>query len=343
MNRFLCKNRQDAFVFLLETTLGLCDQQQLRNLVLVGELDGLARELLAAWEAQGIRATCYEVQDLDRMLGGAVSFREVACVVCTYPDARRTTAVAARLLEHPEAAGTRFEYIALPLLENWTLVAKDVYRDEEFISPLHLDPVDPFRIYLESLEHFDQKCGIRDYMDLFQLLRNVISAPIEGDIAEFGSFRGHSGYLIARTLEAMGSDKRLFMFDTFEHFPEETAGIDLFWNGSHPVAYQEVKAKFEPLPWVSLVKGDFRETLGQAGLSKLALAYVDCDSFNATRFLLENLYEERLSTGGILVIEDYGHAPLLGSRVAVHRFFDGKRGCVKFFSQFSGFYFVIKV
>ena len=44
----------------------------------------------------------------------------------------------------------------------------------------------------------------------------MLDRNLEGDVAEFGSFKGQSGYLIARYLEERKSDKRLFMFDAFE-------------------------------------------------------------------------------------------------------------------------------
>jgi hypothetical protein len=43
-----------------------------------------------------------------------------------------------------------------------------------------------------------------------------------------------------------------------------------------------------------------------------------------------------------MVFEDYGHQALLGNRLAIHQFFDKKKDCIKIFSQFSGFYIVVK-
>ena len=43
-----------------------------------------------------------------------------------------------------------------------------------------------------------------------------------------------------------------------------------------------------------------------------------------------------------MVFEDYGHASLLGNRLAVHEAFDGKPGAFRFFSQFSGSFVVCK-
>jgi predicted O-methyltransferase YrrM len=179
-------------------------------------------------------------------------------------------------------------------------------------------------------------------MDLCQLLQVTFARHIEGDVAEFGSFKGHSGYLIARIMRHMNVSKRLFMFDMFDKFPEETVGVDAFWNNTHSVNYEEVKTKFNTFENVTLVKGDFTETFSKSGINNLCFVYIDCDSYRGTKFLLETIYERHLNDNGVIVLEDYGHGPLLGNRVAFHEFFDARKDCFKFFSQFSGFQFVVK-
>jgi hypothetical protein len=57
---------------------------------------------------------------------------------------------------------------------------------------------------------------------------------------------------------------------------------------------------------------------------------------------MEYLYDNTLSKGGCMVFEDYGHPALLGNRLAIHQFFNERKNCLKFFSQFSGFYIVVK-
>ncbi|MFM8431910.1 MAG: TylF/MycF/NovP-related O-methyltransferase, partial [Bacteroidota bacterium] len=165
---------------------------------------------------------------------------------------------------------------------------------------------------------------------------------VPGDICEFGSYKGHSGYLLSRLIEAEKSEKKLFMFDMFEHFPDESAGVDAFWSKTHQVDFEEVKAKFENRKNTTLIKGDFTQTLFTVELDKISLIYVDCDSYRATLFLMEELFEKRLSEKGMMIFEDYGHPALLGNRLAIHRFFDSRTDCICFFSQFSGYYIVIK-
>ena len=166
---------------------------------------------------------------------------------------------------------------------------------------------------------------------------------VPGDIAEFGSYQGHSGWLIARTLQALGSDKRVYLFDTFDEFPREPLGIDHFWNRTHGVDFAQVQARFAGLERVVFVRGDFTRTLPDSGLKQVALAHIDCDSYRATRFLIDTLFARHLSTGGLLICEDYGHPALLGARAAVHESVAHLPRHMPFYSQFSGLYAVLKL
>jgi hypothetical protein len=266
----------------------------------------------------------------------------LAVVLFSYPGMRDITAAARQLLGHASLAHVPFEYAAGLDPERASFARLDEYRDTWFIAPALMDPIEPYRIYEESLGKFEQKCGLRDFLDLYQLLRHVHRTRVPGDIAEFGSFRGHSGYLIAQVLRALGSDKRVFLFDTFEHFPAESLGVDAFWSGTHGVDFESVRAKFQALPNVTLVKGDFTQTLAGSGLAQVALAYVDCDSYRATRYLIEQVFESRLAHQGVMAFEDYGHLALLGNRLAVDEGLGGARAGFHFFSQFSGLYIVVK-
>ncbi len=268
-------------------------------------------------------------------------------ILCAFTGAAQLTAAARMLAGHAWLHATPLEYCAGLEAERRLFERRDEYRDTFFVSPILLDRPGPYAIYEESLQHFEQKCGLRDYLDLYQLLRQVIDNGVPGDIAEFGSYRGHSGYLIARTLQALGAQRRLLMFDTFDSFPAESLGLDHFWNRSHDVRFDEVRAKLAPFDNVTLVRGDFTRTLADSGLRQLALAYIDCDSYRATRFLFDALLkggsEVTLSTGGVVVCEDYGHPALLGNRAAVHESLEGLRGGFRFFSQFSGLYVFIRM
>lgn len=269
--------------------------------------------------------------------------RTLKGIVSGQTHANALTEAARVVAKHPRLSAVPFEYAAGLNPEKKQFVRQDEYRDTWFVAPWLLDSPGPYAIYEESLQHFEQKCGLRDYLDLYQMLRYVTENDIPGDIAEFGSYRGHSGWLIARTLQTLRSDRRLYMFDMFEQFPPEPYGMDHFWNRSHFVDFAEVRDKLAAFPNVELVKGDFTQTLASSGIGALALAYVDCDSYRATRYLIDRLWLHHLPARGALVCEDYGHPALLGNRAAFHEEMDGTPGAFRFFSQFSGLQIALKL
>jgi O-methyltransferase len=66
------------------------------------------------------------------------------------------------------------------------------------------------------------------------------------------------------------------------------------------------------------VRGAVEETLPRHAPDRLALLRLDTDWYESTRHELENLYP-RLSHGGVLLIDDYGHWE--GCRRAVDEYF----------------------
>jgi predicted O-methyltransferase YrrM len=268
---------------------------------------------------------------------------ELACVVAADPEAAKVTRTASQLLATPGLSAVPLEYATGLEPEQAQFRRQDEYGNTMFVSPVLLAEHSPYRIYDESLERFEQKCGLRDYLDLYQMLVSIEERRVPGDVVEFGSYKGHSGWLIGRTLETLRSGRAVHLFDTFESFPQESVGIDYFWGGTHEVHLEEVRAKMSELPAVRLVPGDFEQTVPHNAPERIALAYIDCDSYRAVGYLARTLFEDRLVPGGAMVFEDYGHPALLGCRVAVHEYFDGRGDSVRFFSQFSGLYIVVKL
>lgn len=307
----------------------------------LGERQDFHQLLERRLRERGVRFRSHSLQEVAGW--GPAQAAGIKGIVCGYADARDMTHAARALALHPTLGAVPFEYAAGINPEKGIFSKRDEYAETHFVAPGLLDEPTPYQLYEESLSYFEQKCGLRDFLDLYQILRYVVRSGVPGDIAEFGSYKGHSGYLIARTLQALASDKTLYMFDTFEEFPREAAGMDHFWNRSHYVNFDEVRAKFSALANVRLVRGDFTQTMAGSGLDKVALAYVDCDSYRATRYLIEAIWDKKLSPRGALVCEDYGHPALLGSRAAVHEEFERRPDSFQYFSQFSGLYITLKI
>ena len=328
--RFLCKKARNAF-----------KASRRPQILIIGDKAPMTHAIREDLAARGMVPVVLALETLSAE--GIPRPERFACVVCAHTDIRRTTAAARAVLAHRRLSRLPFESVTLPASDYRALTRHQTETALDKVSPLPTYPFDVFALYEASLSHFEKKCDIRDFMDVCQLLKSIADNGVPGDVAEFGSYRGHSGYLLASLMAALNLDKRLYLFDTFDAFPEEPLGIDRFWSGSHPVDFTTVRRKFDAFPFVGFIQGDFTQTFESAGVQRLALAYVDCDAYRATAYLIRRLFPDVLAPGGIMVFEDYGHAPLLGNRAAVHDYFDRHPGCVQFFSQFSGCYIVVKL
>lgn len=171
---------------------------------------------------------------------------------------------------------------------------------------------------------------------LCEATRYVVRAKIPGAIVECGVWRGGSMMAVIRTLLETGDMSRdLFLYDTFEGMPEPGAE-DVTYTGTPASILMRHGSKddpssvwcYAPLDAVTLavgsigypeekihfVQGKVEETIPQHAPEQIALLRLDTDWYESTRHELLHLYP-RLSKGGVLVIDDYGHWK--GSRQAV--------------------------
>jgi predicted O-methyltransferase YrrM len=95
----------------------------------------------------------------------------------------------------------------------------------------------------------------------------------------------------------------------------------------HYVPAEEVRAALlstgYPEERVHLVEGKVEDTLPAAAPEEIAVLLLDTDWYESTRHELEQLYP-RLSPGGVLILDDYGHYE--GARRAVDEYFAAHGG-----------------
>ena len=169
--------------------------------------------------------------------------------------------------------------------------------------------------------------------------RYVEGAGIRGAIVECGVWRGGSMMSVARTLMCLGKqDRELYLFDTFAGMPEpgihdvastgETARElldhasktedDLVWCYApiERVAWAMSLTNY-PQERVHLIPGSVEDTLQTSAPEQIALLRLDTDWYESTRHEMELLFP-RLSRGGVLILDDYGHWQ--GARQAVDEY-----------------------
>lgn len=165
----------------------------------------------------------------------------------------------------------------------------------------------------------------------------VIKNDIAGDIVECGVWKGGSMMAVALTLLNLGTKRRLHLFDTFEGMTSPTQ-VDRSIFGQQATQLLEEEDKSHSLTWayspleevkanlrstgydeslITYVKGPVEETIPANAPVTISVLRLDTDWYASTRHELVHLFP-RLSAGGVLIIDDYGHWE--GARKAVDEF-----------------------
>jgi O-methyltransferase len=140
------------------------------------------------------------------------------------------------------------------------------------------------------------------YATLGLALQRVLDEQIPGSLAEVGVWRGETSAFLHR----LAPQRRLYLFDTFEGFPDEDlppAAVDRRFRDTSAEA---VRARVGPSPNVVLTPGYVPDVLSDVSDEQFAFVLLDLDLFEPTRASLEFFYP-RLSRGGYLVVHDYNN------------------------------------
>ena len=160
---------------------------------------------------------------------------------------------------------------------------------------------------------------------LFCLAKQALHLP--GNIWECGVYKGGTAALIAEILKTSGSDKKLYLFDTFEGMPETDPSKDWHKRGDfRDTSLESVMASIPAVGSCIFKKGFIPETFAGLEDAKISFAHIDVDIYHSIIDSL-NFIWPRLSLGGFIVFDDYGFPTCPGARAAVDVFFGGKE-CV---------------
>lgn len=165
---------------------------------------------------------------------------------------------------------------------------------------------------------------------LYEAVCHVAERGIAGDVVECGTARGGSAALLGLAMKEFGVKRTLWVFDTFEGMPSPTSAdpdyeIAAAYEGTCRGDLVDVSALFERLGILEtarLVKGRFEDTVARTETGPIALLHVDGDWYQSVKVCLDHLYD-RVSPGGIVQIDDYGHWQ--GARKAVDEFLAERR------------------
>ena len=192
------------------------------------------------------------------------------------------------------------------------------------------------------------------FVSLYQSINYIYKNDIEGDFVECGVFMGGSAMMISFAMREFdkinNSSKNLWLYDTFEGMANPTIhdenilnekattelknktkkenSKDIWAYSSIDYVKQNIKKTNIKLERVKYIKGLVEKTLIKDKPKKISLLRLDTDFYESTKIELEELYP-LLETGGIIIIDDYGHWK--GCKKAVDEYFKDKKNI--FFQQ----------
>jgi O-methyltransferase len=144
----------------------------------------------------------------------------------------------------------------------------------------------------------------------------------EGDFVECGVNRGGLSRTVMHYVEFDKLDKRFWLLDTYEGLVDHLISEDErrlgILPGGYDPCYEEVVETFRSVPGVRIIKGVVPDTLGHVMAEKIC--YLSLDMNNAApEIAAAEHFWNRLVSGGMVVLDDYGWAKQINQK----RAFDG--------------------
>ena len=189
-------------------------------------------------------------------------------------------------------------------------------------------------MYLDEILKFENKKidgSIINSDQIFYLvnfLLKSIDEKIEGDVVELGCYVGESSKFLMKTLVTTKSNKRLYVYDSFEGLPElskweENSG----WRpgtlkSSEEILISNFNQNNIPLPIIH--KDWFKNIPDYKVPEKISFAFLDGDFYDSIYDSLTKIYD-KVSDGGYICFHDYNRHDLPGVKAAVTEFLE-KRG-----------------
>jgi O-methyltransferase len=174
---------------------------------------------------------------------------------------------------------------------------------------------------------------------LYKSVEYIVHNRVPGDFVECGVWKGGSAMLIALVLRDLGAtDRRIFLYDTFEGMSEPT-GVDRSITGEFAPAtwpqtmtgevsswcyagLEEVMTNLSstgyPRELLHFVQGKVEDTVPATLPGPVALLRLDTDWYESTYHELQHLFP-LICRGGVLIIDDYGYWQ--GAKKAVDDYF----------------------
>ena len=175
----------------------------------------------------------------------------------------------------------------------------------------------PFQSYYKRCMDADNWHSFDRKYTLDQMLKLTFHLP--GDLIECGTYKGASAYLMCRAHK--NSEKNIHLFDSFEGLSSPDPCDGGYWKAgalSIPeAALHETLAEFHNY---HVYKGWIPERFIDVSDRSFCFLHIDLDLYQPTLSSLSFFYE-RMTAGGIILLDDYGFKTCPGTKKAADQFF----------------------
>lgn len=177
-----------------------------------------------------------------------------------------------------------------------------------------------FTDYLRRFEELEGFNADRRWA-LYQLAQ--VAGHVPGDTIECGAYKGSSSYLIAKRISTLAPEKRHYIFDSFEGLSDPSAVDGDHWaKGDLTATEEELRSNLSEFSdIIEIHSGWIPDVLDAHRDLRFSFAHIDVDLYRPTLDSLEFIFP-RLSTGGVLLCDDYGSRRCPGATAAMNEFFE---------------------
>ena len=159
-------------------------------------------------------------------------------------------------------------------------------------------------------------------------------SKVDGDIFEFGVFKGNSIIRFATFRDMLGLKKKIYGFDIFGKFPFQKNNEDNnFIHKFEKISGEGISLdnlnyfiKNKNIQNINLYKGNILNTLNKFVSKnksiKISFLHIDVDVYEPTMFILEKLFD-KVQKNGVILFDDY--SIIQGETRAVDDFFSKRK------------------
>ena len=139
---------------------------------------------------------------------------------------------------------------------------------------------------------------------------------IEGDFVEGGVYRGSTARMVCNYLDFGKLPRTYWLYDRWDVNPDRSRqfgdmGDDL---------WRQVQARFSDLPNVRVIRGAVPDSFASGIPDSIAFLHLDMNSVAGEIGALEHLFD-RMSPGGMIILDDYGWVSFKDQHVAEKAWF----------------------